>query len=357
MRKAIYVLHERGAKSHFIALEAYAKTNNTTIIFREFSVVRFLLKSIFKLDYALFVKQILNLQFLTALFFTNKKKIVLGIAPCDWRLVILKTILKNHEVFYFTSWTRWDGSFFPKEKLKNLVFIKDNWRCFLEKDVKGIFCVTATALKSLNDNYNLKCPLSVVNHSFEPIIKEDRVNRTNYDITKLIYVGRLIKEKGIIDLMELVSQLDSEKFSLTIVGNGELSSLVKSYTDKYSNINYVGFISSRKELFNLYKSHDVQLLFSRQSNNWEELFGMVIVEAMSQGVITISTSHSGPKEIIDDTINGFLVPDDKYIVQNVKNILLNKIGNLGSLKENAKLKSNQYLPKQLSLKWSDILNE
>ncbi|WP_248724606.1 glycosyltransferase [Seonamhaeicola sp. ML3] len=353
----IYVLHERGAKSHFIALEYYGERFGKTIIYREFSIIRFMLKSILRLDISLFYKQVINSCFIVNLIFSKDKTIILGIAPLDWRLLVFNFLLKKHKVLYFTSWTCWDGTFFPKKKFENTPLIRNVWKLFLEETIDGLFCVTSTGLQNLKNNYNINCPYNVVGHSVEKFELNEDKETEKVSVIKLIYVGRLVKEKGIFEMFELLKKINPEKFSLTIVGDGKLAHLAKSYSERYTNIYYKGFVSSKKDLFDLYKGHDIQLLFSRKSMYWEELFGMVITEAMSQGVITISTQHSGPEEIIEDSINGFLIPDDKNLVDNARHILMNKLGNLPALKKNAKNESNKYFPENLYVKWKELLNE
>jgi glycosyltransferase involved in cell wall biosynthesis len=46
------------------------------------------------------------------------------------------------------------------------------------------------------------------------------------------------------------------------------------------------------------REHDVLLLPSLRTDGWEELFGMVIIEAMACGVVPITTDHVGPREIL-----------------------------------------------------------
>ena len=115
----------------------------------------------------------------------------------------------------------------------------------------------------------------------------------------MIYVGRLVENKGIKELLSLNKNLDKELFSLKIVGDGPLKNIVQEASRAYSNIDYVGYVKSKRKLFNLYCQSDIQLLFSKKTldNTWEELFGIVIIEAMYCGVPTIATSHVGPKSI------------------------------------------------------------
>ena len=358
MDNYIYVLHERGAKSHFLALEEYALRHDKKIAYHEFSITRFLFKSIVKRDFNLLKNQLLNIVFLIKLCFSSKKKIIIGIAPYDWRLVHLKLILKKHNVFYFTSWTSWSGDFYPKKKLSSFNYIKKSWRGFLEKDVKGVFAVTNSALSSLKEYYDLKCKSSIVYHAYsQKSLINTAVNERESNKTKLIYVGRLIEEKGIQELFDLMNVLDPQKFSLTIIGDGELKSIVETKAQLQSNINYIGYLSDKKELYKTYQNHDIQILFSRKSDTWEELFGIVIIEAMLNGVITLTTDHSGPKEIIKNNVDGFILSDDSKLVKNTKAILDEGIKDLNQMKQEALMNSQYFSVDKLYLKWKDLLDE
>lgn len=357
MSKDIYILHERETRSHFIALEVYAKKANRLIKYREFSITRALLRGVLYLSIKVFIKQIINIASLCTFLFTKNKTIILGIAPFDWRLYFLKWILKKHDVFYFTSWVDWSGEFFPKKKFSDNPQLKNAWKVFLENEVSGIFSVSKTGLKSLQKHYDIHGSCSVVNHSFNDKIKKNYDKQVKNKKLKLIYVGRLIKSKGIEELLDLVVNLNPQLYELTIIGDGELKSLVSTFSMQYSNIRYEGFIDSQNQLFNLYRQHDVQILFSRKTELWEELFGMVIIEAMANGVVTISTNHAGPSEIIENKVNGFVIPDDENIVATTKNILVNGLDDLQTMKKNAIIESKKYESKEVATKWKCLLDE
>src|SRR5690606_27572450 len=115
-KNIIYVLHKSGANTHYVGLKALLEKENGKIVFREFSILSTLFKSLIKLNFALFVKQLVNSLFLFRLLMSKDKKIVLGIAPYDYKLRNILFFLKNHTIYYHTSWTCWDGSFYPKKK-------------------------------------------------------------------------------------------------------------------------------------------------------------------------------------------------------------------------------------------------
>jgi len=359
-KKKIYVLHERSTKSHFIALETFVKKNNTIIIYREFLISRQLLKSLFYIDFQLLKKQVKNLLFIISLFFSKNKNIVLGIAPLDYNLLILSPFLKSHNIFYFTSWCDWSGDFYPKKKFTKYLLLKRAWKKSLLTRIKGVFSVTEHAENSLKKYYEIEKPISIVNHSF----LESKINHKKQDsiypskeskVINIIYVGRLIKKKGLGQFFTVVDSLDEKKYNFFILGDGELRKDVESFAGSHSNVYYKGFLNSKKELYNLYSKCQIQLLFSRKSKRWEELFGMVIIEAMYNNVITVSTNHLWPQSIISDKIDGFLIDDDSNIVCNTISILSNIESNLNQMRQTAYAKSLDYSREKLSLKWGEIL--
>jgi glycosyltransferase involved in cell wall biosynthesis len=65
----------------------------------------------------------------------------------------------------------------------------------------------------------------------------------------------------------------------------------------------VRFVGHRDDVPDVLAALDIALLPS-----WEEPFGRVVVEAMASGTPVIATAVGGPTEIIEEGINGLLVP-------------------------------------------------
>ncbi len=295
----VFVLHKNGAPNHYEALDFYLKKQGRHLKHREFSVIGSMYKAAIKLNGRLFAKQLVNLGFLISLVFSRNKLIVLGIAPFDKKLTRLLPVLKNHTVFYHTSWTCWDGSFQPKST--NNSGVLNVWRSFLEHKAKHIFAVSTVAKEQLLTNYNLAAAkVSVVYHTLRSeFLKTSSSARTK----DCIYIGRSVPQKGIEALLNFFSgQTD---YSLTIVGDGKLQPLVVQSAEQEESISYLGKVSDSAVLKTILQQHRYLVLNSLKTPKWEELFGIVIIESMSQGVIPISTSHAGPRSIISaDT--GFL---------------------------------------------------
>ncbi|PLM51431.1 hypothetical protein CWN34_29225, partial [Klebsiella pneumoniae] len=92
------------------------------------------------------------------------------------------------------------------------------------------------------------------------------------------------------------------------------------------NVNFMGHISDKSKLAAIFKEHDVLVLPSKKIDGWEELFGLVIIEAMACGLVVIASNHIGPRGIIDDGKNGFLISDG-----NLTSELVTKIEELSEL--------------------------
>jgi glycosyltransferase involved in cell wall biosynthesis len=55
------------------------------------------------------------------------------------------------------------------------------------------------------------------------------------------------------------------------------------------------------------------LLPSKRTPKWEELFGIVIIEAMACGVVPLVTDHVGPRSILADNLPDLLIPEASFI--------------------------------------------
>lgn len=120
---------------------------------------------------------------------------------------------------------------------------------------------------------------------------------------RYLFVGSLIKRKNLIEVIDAFNEHAEDNDELIIIGGGpdeeRISQYIKSsvHSDK---IRMLGRIS-REEVMDYMNSSDVFALIS--SN---EVFGMVYIEAMLSGCITIASKNGGVDGIIKDGHNGFL---------------------------------------------------
>ena len=106
----------------------------------------------------------------------------------------------------------------------------------------------------------------------------------------------------VLDIRRIMSEPD---YSLTFVGEGpdrEEIDRVISATSSASSVRFSGKLP-RKEISPLYDGADCMVMISEH-----EAFGLVYLEAMARGCITIGARGEGIDGVIVDGVNGFLCP-------------------------------------------------
>jgi glycosyltransferase involved in cell wall biosynthesis len=301
----VYVWHKQGLNSHYTGLDYLLKQQGGHVVYREFSIIGQFFKGLFKGNFKRAGKQFVNAGFLFALPFTKNKKVVLGIAPFDNKLGRLLWFLKNHTIYYHNSWTVWDGSHQPKSKGVTPT-VMQRWKQFLEQDICHIFAVSGETKRQIMANYAVPdAKISVVHHSFNCSV----FNYANQPKTpqSFVYAGRLLPQKGLEELLQYFAATPGKTF--TVIGKGHMEGMVADYAHNYPNIYYTGYISNQEELAAQYRKHEYVVLNSVKTDKWEEVFGMVLIEAMACGAVPIATNHTGPCDIIKNGANGFLVAE------------------------------------------------
>ncbi|MBU3714296.1 MAG: glycosyltransferase family 4 protein [Ferruginibacter sp.] len=134
---------------------------------------------------------------------------------------------------------------------------------------------------------------------------------------KLLFVGGLTQRKGIADVFEAVKQFSND-VSLTIVGQ-KTTHECKALDSCLKKYNYIPTLSNQR-ILELMRTHDV-LLFP----SLFEGFGLVITEAMSQGMPVITTNRTAGPDIIDHNKNGWLInaADTRVLIAAIKYLLDN----------------------------------
>lgn len=123
----------------------------------------------------------------------------------------------------------------------------------------------------------------------------------NDDDTVFLFIGRLNRDKGILDLAEAFEALDDTKSQLVIVGpdEGDISLEVQhQLIKKKKQVHFVGF-SDKPEAY--MAAADVLCLPS-----YREGFGSVIIEAAAVGIPAIGSQIYGVEDAIVDNETGLL---------------------------------------------------
>ncbi|OLE92121.1 MAG: hypothetical protein AUF79_00275 [Crenarchaeota archaeon 13_1_20CM_2_51_8] len=168
------------------------------------------------------------------------------------------------------------------------------------------------------------------------------------DRKTILYVGRIVREKGIFTLLDAFEKLreQGKDVSLILVGEGPLKEdLAKEVLRRKLNdrVKLAGFVDEKK-LVSLYNSSDAFVLPSHY-----EPFGMVALEAMASRVPVVVSDVGGLSEIVEDGITGVKVPasNPSTLAEGILRVLEDR-----ELSE--QLKENAYRAVQERYRWDMI---
>ena len=116
---------------------------------------------------------------------------------------------------------------------------------------------------------------------------------------RLLYVGRVSREKDLDLLAEAYRRLRDEGLSiqLCVVGHGPYS---KEFSEALPEALFTGYLKG-EELAGAYASADIFVFPSTT-----DTFGNVIIEAQASGVPVIVSDSGGPKELVENERNGLI---------------------------------------------------
>lgn len=192
---------------------------------------------------------------------------------------------------------------------------------------------------------NLKKEENIINHEFNSISKDE---------FKLIANARMVKEKRYDVLIKAFKELNEmrDDVNLIILGNGEEFENIKEMIplNLHEKIIFLGF---QNNPYYFMSKSDIFLLTSDY-----EGFPNVIIEAFACNLPVISTNcKTGPKEIIDNNINGFVVNLQDFHEMAFKiNELLNNKFKLIEMKINANKKAEEYTVEKIANAYLNIFD-
>ena len=161
---------------------------------------------------------------------------------------------------------------------------------------------------------------------FQPIRNKHKTRNA----FKILYLGNLNIRKGLVYLFKAVNDLDIKSVEFWIIGRIELS--FKPIVEKYKRHNWKVFgYKNHYELAKYVSQCDVAV-----QPSIEEGLSMVIPQILKCGVPVIATTNTGGEDIINDGVNGFIVPIcDSEAIRNKLETLMQDKALLMQMKENA----------------------
>ena len=156
--------------------------------------------------------------------------------------------------------------------------------------------------------------------------KEYLVKRKKFPEYLLLYVGQLIKRKGIIQVLKALNYLRDLEIGLIIVGSGPQEKELKKFCKEndLNNIFFEGF-QQQEMLPKYYALADIFILPS-----FEEVWGLVVNEALASGLYVLSSKYVGASydlikegwngEVFNPNNIGEIIDLIKRVKKNIENI-------------------------------------
>lgn len=235
-------------------------------------------------------------------------------------------------------------------------------------EAKHIIFITPSYIDQIIDNYipdyykdDFKRKVSILPNGIDEFWLQNKSTtaKKSTNIIKLLYVGDFTKNKNVLSIVKATQELDSEKYkiSLTIVGDGSnhQKKVLKDIAITNSHIiKYVESVEERKKLWKYYNSSNIFIMPSVK-----ETFGIVYLEAMSQGLPIIFTKGQGIDGYFEDNQPGIAV--NPFNIQEIKNSILHANNNLSELSRNALMHIDNFNWDIIALKYKllyqKIINE
>lgn len=227
-------------------------------------------------------------------------------------------------------------------------YLKNN-RKMLKKlnEINGIYVETKYMVKELSV-LNLKNIIHLPNFKKLKILEKNQLINTNKEVYKLCTFSRVIKEKGIEDAIQIVTNVNNDfnkiVYSLDIYGQIDVdyqNEFNKLLNDCPDYISYKGLIDYSDTVVVL--KNYFALLFLTQYKT-EGIPG-TIIDAYAAGLPIISYNWNSASEIIEQCKTGFIFEMGES--KNIEDFLItlyNEPEIINSIKINCLEKSNLYKP-------------
>lgn len=170
----------------------------------------------------------------------------------------------------------------------------------------------------------------------------------------VLYVGRLIKSKGVNILLESFSRIDNEEWSLVIIGDGPERRNLENLASTYKSNKRIRFLGNRGDVNHYYQTSEI---FAFPSLS--EGFPNVLLEAMAAPLACISFNCiAGPDDIITNGVNGILVDTgDKVAFTGALDLLMTDAGIRESFRKRAIEVRSRFSIENIGPRYRSMLTE
>jgi glycosyltransferase involved in cell wall biosynthesis len=175
---------------------------------------------------------------------------------------------------------------------------------------------------------------------YHPVRNRDYLDEQGIDHPYLLFVGRISRQKGILQLLKAMEQLD-RVYLVLCAGSPdtpELEREVREEVNRNPRIKWIKQMIPKDKVIQLY-SHAAAFVCP----SIYEPFGIINLEAMACKAPVIASRVGGIKEVVVDGETGFLVaPDDPNELADRIKFALDNPELMAKFKENGRQRVEQY---------------
>lgn len=158
---------------------------------------------------------------------------------------------------------------------------------------------------------------------------------------KCLYIGRMDKKKGVVELIEAFKILkrSNTAASLTIVGGGKILPELKAICSENELCGNVEFAGHQSDVLSYYQNHHVVII----PTQIEEALSLVAIEAKAMGLPVIYANKGGLPEVFEESQSGILLPTPSPVeISNAVRTLVEDQGYYKKLASLAKSDINRF---------------
>ncbi len=153
---------------------------------------------------------------------------------------------------------------------------------------------------------------------FKPTKKTLAKNKLKWRVFTAFFVGRLIKTKGVLEILKSLKKLDKH-IKVVIAGDGPLRLMVEQAAKEYPNLDFLGRVENY-DLPEYYSAADLLLVPSLVDEGW----GFVAMESISCGTPVISARKGGLSDVVNKDVGILIEPNAKELKEAMESFYKNR---------------------------------
>ncbi|WP_348682202.1 glycosyltransferase [Duncaniella freteri] len=173
-------------------------------------------------------------------------------------------------------------------------------------------------------------------------------------LNEVLFVGRLEEQKNVAELIRIWSSINPQGWKLNIIGDGSQQSMLETLIDDLDLNDSVVLFGHQDNPQEFYSRAKIFVMTSKY-----EGFPMTLIECQSFGCVPIIyDSYPAAKEIVENGVNGFLIPfrQKRVFADRLIRLISDKIL-LQNLSSNSIRKAERFKPDIIMDEWVNLISQ